>query len=51
MNQVVLHRLIDSIDTESLHEQWLQISDTAVSWWQQLLQWLAELWAAFLSLF
>ncbi len=44
-------RLIDSIDTESLHEQWQQISDTAVSWWQQLLQWLAALWAAFLSLF
>ena len=38
------HRLINSIDTAELQQQWQQISDTACSWWEQLLSWLKELW-------
>ena len=38
------HRFINSIDTAQLQQQWQQISDTASSWWEQLLAWLQKLW-------
>lgn len=41
---VETRRLINSIDTAALQQQWQHISDTALSWWQQLLVWLEELW-------
>lgn len=42
---VEISRFINNIDTEELQQQWNQMASTATSWWQSLLDWLADLWA------
>lgn len=41
---VETRRMIDSIDTAELQKQWEQISETALSWWEQLPVWLNDFW-------